>query len=107
MISRWRGIPLNHDLYSGYQKIRGTPVSDVWTEQAVRERLHRITQIYGRLPPLSEILSSRHDGFIPYSGLMKNIFFQPKHLSRKTAELAAISAATAIGGEHHLEVHIG
>jgi len=81
-------------------------MSDTGMDQMVKERLEKIRNIYGGIPLVLNILSKRGDIFIPYSDLVESVFFQPKHLSMKTVELVAITAAAAIGSDHCLDVHI-
>ncbi|MDD1772335.1 MAG: carboxymuconolactone decarboxylase family protein [Methanomassiliicoccales archaeon] len=80
-------------------------------EQEQRLRLERILAKvkaeYGFVPTVSEVMSERPDVFIPYSEISSSLFFHPKFMDRQTAELAAISAGTAMGSENCLNVHIG
>lgn len=75
-------------------------------ESVVARRLDQIRRVYGNVPLVSETLSKRAEIFIPYTDLVREVFFRPRYVSRRTVELAAISAATALGGDHCLEVHI-
>jgi len=75
-------------------------------EDIVGRRLDQIRKVYGHIPMVSETLSKRAEIFIPYTDLMREVFFKPRHMDRRTVELAAISAASAMGGDHCLDVHI-
>jgi len=43
---------------------------------------------------------------LPYSDLTDRVLLNPKHLDKKTAELAVIAATSALSGEHCLAVHL-
>lgn len=72
----------------------------------VRRVLERAKEEYGFVPLVSEVLSDRPDLFLPYSEMSAGLFFRPKHMDRRTAELAAITAGAALGSENCLGVHI-
>ena len=52
------------------------------------------------------VLSQRPEIFLPYFRFSNSILFDPKHLDRKTVELAAVAAGSALASEHCLEVHM-
>ena len=68
--------------------------------------LKQIEIVYGQVPLVSETLARRPDVFIPYTRLSKAVLYEGKALGARERELAAVSAATALGGEHCLNVHI-
>lgn len=68
--------------------------------------MERAKEEYGFVPLVSEVLSDRPDLFLPYSELSAGLFFRPRHMDRRTAELAAIAAGAALGSENCLGVHI-
>ena len=68
--------------------------------------LARAKEEYGFVPLVTEVMSERPDMIIPYSQMSANLLFRPHHMDRRTAELAAISAAAALGSENCLNVHI-
>jgi len=68
--------------------------------------LERIEKMYGFIPLVNQVLSEKPEAFLPFVELNKVAFFGKGELSLKVRELAAISAATALGGEHCLPVHI-
>lgn len=68
--------------------------------------LAKVRAEYGFIPTVSEVMSERPDVYIPYSEMSSNLFFKPRFMDRQTAELAAISAGTALGSENCLNVHI-
>ncbi|MFP4171130.1 MAG: carboxymuconolactone decarboxylase family protein [Methanomassiliicoccales archaeon] len=74
--------------------------------EEVRRRLRRIEEVMGKVPLVTETLAGREDLFLPYTDLNQSVFYRPKHLDRKTVELAAISSAASLGSEHCLDVHI-
>ncbi|KAF5064819.1 Carboxymuconolactone decarboxylase family protein [anaerobic digester metagenome] len=75
-------------------------------EERVRRVLERAKEEYGFVPLVSEVMSDRPDLFLPYSEMSAGLFFRPKHMDRRTAELAAITAGAALGSENCLGVHI-
>jgi len=75
-------------------------------ESRVRKVLERAREEYGFVPLVSEVMSDRPDLFLPYSEISAGLFFRPKHMDRRTAELAAITAGAALGSENCLSVHI-
>ncbi len=85
----------------GSMKRRGADV-----ESEVAKRLEETEEFFGTVPFVPKFLSARPDIFIPYHDLSKRVMFNPAHLERKTSELAAVAAGTAIASEHCLNVHI-
>jgi AhpD family alkylhydroperoxidase len=75
-------------------------------EARVRRVLERAKEEYGFVPLVSEVMSDRPDLFLPYSEISSGLFFKPKHMDRKTVELAAIAAGAALGSENCLGVHV-
>jgi len=75
-------------------------------ESEVAKRLEETKEFFGTVPFVPKFLSARPDIFIPYHDLSKRVMFNPAHLDRKTAELAAVAAGTAVASEHCLNVHI-
>jgi len=74
--------------------------------EKVSKVLARVREEYGFVPLVSEVMSARPDIYLPYSEMSSSLFFNPQHMDRKTAELAAISAGAALGSENCLGVHI-
>jgi AhpD family alkylhydroperoxidase len=72
----------------------------------VGECLGSIEALYGRVPLVPEILSQRPDIFLPYFQFSNAVLLHPKHLDRKTLELAAVAAGSALASEHCLSVHL-
>ncbi len=68
--------------------------------------MDRVRDEYGFIPLVLEMMSKRPDFFLPYSNLSSALFFKPKNLDRRTAELAAIAAGAALGSDNCLNVHI-
>ncbi|HIH76638.1 MAG TPA: HD domain-containing protein [Methanomassiliicoccales archaeon] len=60
-------------------------------EEKVRRVLERAKEEYGFVPLVSEVMSDRPDLFLPYSEISSGLFFKPRHMDRRTAELAAIA----------------
>lgn len=75
-------------------------------QEMVRKVLARVREEYGFVPLVSEMMSARPDIYLPYSEMSSGLFFRPRHLDRRTAELAAIAAGAALGSENCLGVHI-
>ena len=75
-------------------------------KEEVRRRLRRIREVMGRIPLVTETLAEREDLFLPYTDLNQSVFYRPRHLDRKTVELAAISSAASLGSDHCLDVHV-
>ncbi len=60
----------------------------------------------GELGFLLKVLKERPRTFNPYLLKGMTVYKEPKSLDRKTAELAAVSAAAALHCEHCLEAHM-
>jgi AhpD family alkylhydroperoxidase len=74
--------------------------------ERLKKVLQRVREEYGFIPLVAQVMSSRPDIYLPYSEMSSKLFFNPKHLDQRTAELAAISAGAALGSENCLGVHI-
>lgn len=75
-------------------------------ESEVARRLKETKETFGFVPFVPQFLSARPDIFIPYHDLSQKVMLRPDHLDRKTSELAAVAAGSAIASEHCLNVHI-
>jgi len=62
-------------------------------------------QTLGVVPFILPILRERPDSFV-FNGLGDLYTFNPTSMDRKTVELAAVSAAAAVGADACLKVHI-
>jgi 4-carboxymuconolactone decarboxylase len=78
---------------------------DRYSEANVQKVLERVKKVYGQVPLISEVLSERPEVFVPYAELSSAVLFKPKFMDQRSAELAAIAAASALGSEHCLMVH--
>jgi AhpD family alkylhydroperoxidase len=65
-----------------------------------------IEQQRGSLGFLLSTLRKRHKTFTPYVLKGMSVYREPAAIDRKTAELAAVSASTALRCEHCLEAHM-
>jgi AhpD family alkylhydroperoxidase len=74
--------------------------------ELVKERLDAIEAEFGQIPLVAKELSAYPDVFLPYSELMDRVLLSPRHMDKKSAELAAIAAGSALAGEHCLAVHL-
>ena len=61
----------------------------------------------GHLGFLLSTLKKRHKTFNPYVLKGMSVYREPAAIDKKTAELAAVSAATALRCEHCLDAHMG
>ena len=61
----------------------------------------------GHLGFLLSTLKKRHKTFNPYVLKGMSVYREPSTIDTKTAELAAVSAATALRCEHCLDAHMG
>jgi len=61
----------------------------------------------GHLGFLLSTLKKRHKTFNPYVLKSMSVYREPAAIDKKTAELAAVSAATALRCEHCLDAHMG
>ena len=75
-------------------------------ESEVERRLKETKEFFGTVPFVPQFLSTRPDIFIPYHDLSKKVMLKPDHMDRKTSELAAVAAGSAVASEHCLNVHI-
>ena len=75
-------------------------------ESDVARRLKETKEMFGFVPFVPQFLSTRPDIFIPYHDLSRKVMLRPDHMDRKTSELAAVAAGSAIASEHCLNVHI-
>ena len=76
-------------------------------DQNLAEELARsIEEQRGHLGFLLSTLRKRHRTFSPYVLKGMSVYREPSAIDRKTAELAAISAATALRCEHCLDAHM-
>lgn len=75
-------------------------------KQKADETLGRIDKFYGFVPLVNQVLSNDPQVFLPFVEMNKEAFFSRGALSIKVRELNAISAATALGSEHCLPIHI-
>jgi AhpD family alkylhydroperoxidase len=76
------------------------------TDAEIKKRLERLAAFYGQVPFVSSYLANHSDIFLPFSDLSKRLLLEPKHLTLKEMELAAVAASTALGSEHCLNVHV-
>jgi len=74
--------------------------------EEVRRRLVEIEALYGRVPLVPQVLSEHPEVFLAYSDYSDVALQRTKHLDRKTAELAAVAAGSALASQHCLSVHI-
>lgn len=70
------------------------------------ELVSLIEEQRGSLGFLLNTLSKRHRTFNPYILKGQSVYREPTAIDQKTAELAAVSAATALRCEHCLEAHM-
>lgn len=70
------------------------------------EIIESTRKMYGFVPVVNQVLSERPDMFIPSAELSRSILEGDGDLDRKTRFLCAVSAATAIGGEHCVNVQM-
>jgi len=68
--------------------------------------LEEAEKMFGSMPFILPILRERPKYFAP-AVLADDLVCRPEHLSPKTAELVALSAAAATGAQHCMKVHIG
>lgn len=76
------------------------------TDEKIKQRLKKLADFYGQVPFVSTFLAQHPDIFLPFSDLSMRLLLEPKHLSLKELELAAVAAGTALGSEHCLSVHV-
>ena len=70
------------------------------------EIIESTRKMYGFVPVVNQVLSERPDMFIPSAELSRSVLEGDGELDRKTRFLCAVSAATAIGGEHCVNVQM-
>lgn len=76
-------------------------------DEALADALARdIEEHRGHLGFLLGTLQKRHRTFSPFVLKGESVYREPKAIDRKTAELAAVSAATALRCEHCLDAHM-
>lgn len=81
--------------------------NDTNEKEAVKKILEAIEKRYGFVPLVNKVLSQRPDLFIPSANLAESILEGEKEaLGRKERFLCAISAASAVGGEHCIGVQM-
>lgn len=68
--------------------------------------LKAIDEQFGFIPVVNQVLSERPDMFIPAANFGKAVMEGRGELDRKTRYLAAVSAATALGGQHCIRVQM-
>jgi len=76
------------------------------TGTEIERRLKRQEAFYGSPTFVAKFLSEQEDLFIPFTDLSSRLLMEPRHLSLKEMELAAVAASAALGSEHCLNVHI-
>ena len=78
------------------------------TDREVADKiLAAIQKEYGFIPLVNQVLSQRPDMFVPAANFGKAALEgKEQKLERKTAYLCAVSAATALGAEHCLNVQM-
>ncbi|MBQ7701462.1 MAG: carboxymuconolactone decarboxylase family protein [Candidatus Methanomethylophilaceae archaeon] len=78
------------------------------TDREIADKiLNAIKEQYGFIPLVNQVLSERPDLFIPSAKFGKAVLEgDEQKLEKKTAYLCAISAATALGAEHCLNVQM-
>ena len=76
-------------------------------ERAIADKILRsIEKQYGFIPVVNQVLSERPDKFIPAANYGKAVMEGKGELDQKTKYLLAVSAATALGGEHCVRVQM-
>jgi len=77
-------------------------------DEALADALSQtIEEQRGHLGFLLSTLKKRHKTFSPFVLKGMSVYREPAAIDKKTAELAAISAATALRCEHCLDAHMG
>jgi len=80
---------------------------EIMEDEDLAEALaEEIAERRGGLGFLLSMLKARPRTFTPFVLKGSTIYSEPSAIDRKTAELAAVSAATAISCEHCLEAHM-
>jgi AhpD family alkylhydroperoxidase len=75
-------------------------------EETVNALLELTEESYGSVPLVFRVLSRRPDVFIPARLKSNAMYVESKVLDRKTNELLAVAAATALRCEHCLLAHV-
>jgi len=76
-------------------------------EREITEKILRaIEDQFGFIPLVNRVLSERPDMFIPSANLGRAILEGGGDLDKKTRYLAAVSAASALGGQHCVRVQM-
>lgn len=83
-----------------------TVTSLLKNEKLAEELAQSIEEQRGHLGFLLNTLRRRHRTFSPYVLKGISVYREPAAIDRKTAELAAISAAAALRCEHCLDAHM-
>lgn len=92
-------IPLHH---YGYMEKRVLS-----NEEYTEKILNSMQKAYGFIPPVMQIMSRRPDVFVPAAKFGKAVLeSNTQELDRKVAYLCAVSAASALGAEHCLNVQM-
>ncbi len=68
--------------------------------------LEAVKEEYGFIPVVNQVLGTRPDLFVPVSAAGRAILEGEGDLSRKMRYLCAVSAASALGGEHCIDVQM-
>lgn len=78
------------------------------TDREVADRiLQAIEKEYGFIPLVNQVLSQRPDLFVPTANFCRAALEgKEQKLEKKTAYLCAITAATALGAEHCINVQM-
>lgn len=79
---------------------------EVELEAEIRSRLEKLAEMYGEVPLVPKTLTESPDLFIPFTDLSKTLLMEPKHVSMREMEIAAVAASVVLGSEHCLNVHI-
>ena len=84
----------------------GEDLKDEKVEREVKRRLAELERLYGRVPLVAQVLSTRPNIYLAYSDYSDVALNRPMHLDRKTAELAAVAAGSALASQHCLSIHL-
>ena len=78
-----------------------------YTEEDARERLDLVKRVFGFVPPVNQILSTRPDLFVPNFDLGDAVMASKESkLDMKTRCLIATACAAALSGEYCLKVQM-
>ena len=80
--------------------------SSMCDEELAEALAELVVKNYGDLGYVLSVLKERPKTFNPYLFKSMSIYKEPSSLDKKTAELAAVSAAAALRCEHCLEAHM-